>query len=210
MEQLIDLKRLRFEQNLSQQKLGDLLKVTKQQISNIESGKSKLTTEQKEILIKNFGDILQSQMNDLTPDPKDCITVDYIHINPSCGKGTSVYHDADITPIKLGTQMLQSVLKVSHPQNLKVFKASGDSMTPTIEDSDMLLVDTGRTDFNNGGIFLLTINNDWFIKRLRKRITGELDIISDNDKYPVETFKQDTDIEVFIKGRVIKNLSRGL
>lgn len=210
MEQLIDLKRLRFEQNLSQQKLGDLLNVTKQQISNIESGKSKLTAEQKEILIKNFGDILQSQMNDSTPDPKDCITVDYIHINPSCGKGTSVYYDTDITPIKLGTQMLQSVLKVSHPQNLKVFKASGDSMVPTIEDSDMLLIDTGRTDYNNGGIFLLTINNDWFIKRLRKRMSGELDIISDNVKYPVETFQPEQNIEVFIKGRVIKNLSRGL
>lgn len=210
MEQLIDLKRLRFEQNLSQQKLGDLLNVTKQQISNIESGKSKLTAEQKEILIKNFGDILQSQMNESTSDPKDCITVDYIHINPSCGKGTSVYYDTDITPIKLGTQMLQSVLKVSHPQNLKVFKASGDSMVPTIEDSDMLLIDTGRTDYNNGGIFLLTINNDWFIKRLRKRMTGELDIISDNTKYPVETFQPEQNIEVFIKGRVIKNLSRGL
>lgn len=210
MEQLIDLKRLRFEQNLSQQKLGELLNVTKQQISNIESGKSKLTTEQKEILLKNFGDILQSQINESTPNQEDCIIVDHIHINPSCGKGTSVYYDSDITPIKLGTQMLQSVLKVSHPKNLKVFVATGDSMTPVIESGDMLLIDTGRTDFSNGGIFLLTINNDWFIKRLRKRLTGELDIISDNKKYPVETFKPDTDIEVFIKGRVIKNLSRGL
>ena len=83
-------------------------------------------------------------------------------------------------------------------------------MVPTIEDSDMLLIDTGRTDYNNGGIFLLTINNDWFIKRLRKRMTGELDIISDNTKYPVETFQPEQNIEVFIKGRVIKNLSRGL
>lgn len=83
-------------------------------------------------------------------------------------------------------------------------------MESLIEDGDMLLVDTGRTDFNNGGIFLLTINNDWFVKRLRKRLSGELDVISDNTKYPVETFKPYDDIEIVVKGRVVKNLSRGL
>ena len=101
---------------------------------------------------------------------------------------------------------------MSRPENLKIFKASGDSMAPTIEDGDILLVDMGRTDFNNGGIFLLTINNDWFIKRLRLRINGELEIISENaTKYgPPEILRPYDDVEVVIKGRVIKSLSRGL
>ena len=195
------------QENITQTQIADALGYSVQTINKRAVRNSNFSDEELKQIERVF-DVDLSKNS--TPDPKDCITVDYIHINPSCGKGTSVYYDTDITPIKLGTQMLQSVLKVSHPQNLKVFKASGDSMTPTIEDSDMLLIDTGRTDYNNGGIFLLTINNDWFIKRLRKRLTGELDIISDNTNYPVETFKPDTDIEVFIKGRVIKNLSRGL
>lgn len=141
---------------------------------------------------------------------EDCIIVDHIHINPSCGRGTVVLDEPEITPVKLGTQMIQNILKISHPQNLKTFKASGDSMESIIEDGDILLVDTGRIDFYNGGIFLLTINNDWFIKRLRQRVTGELDIISDNPKYPIETVTDPSLIEVAIKGRVIKNLSRGL
>ncbi len=73
-----------------------------------------------------------------------------------------------------------------------------------------MLVDTSKTDYQNGGIYLLTINNDWFIKRLRKRLSGELDVISDNSKYPIETFKPNDEIEIIVKGRVIKNLSRGL
>lgn len=146
---------------------------------------------------------------DLTGD-SDCTEIEHIHIKPSCGKGTVVLEEPEITPIKLGTQLIQSVLKISDPKNLKTFRASGDSMTPIIEDGDLLLVDTARTDFYNGGIFLLTINNNWFIKRLRLRLSGELDIISDNDKYPTETFQNNEDIEVMIKGRVIKNLSRGL
>lgn len=144
----------------------------------------------------------------LTSD--DCIEIDHIHLNPSCGRGTVVIEEPEVTPIKLGTQMIQSVLKISDPHNLKTFKACGDSMETIIEDGDILLVDTGRTDFNNGGVFLLTINNDWFVKRLRKRLSGELDVISDNLKYPVETFKPDADIEIIVKGRVVKNLSRGL
>lgn len=201
---MINLKKLRFEYDLTQEKLGEILNVSKQQISNIETGKSDLTEENKRILSEKFNLNLQSQM------PDDCIEIDHIHINPSCGKGTAVLEEPEVTPIKLGTHLIQSVLKISHPQNLKTFRACGDSMESIIEDGDLLLVDTGRTDFANGGIFLLTINNDWFVKRLRKRLSGELDVISDNTKYPVETFKPDDDIEIVVKGRVIKNLSRGL
>ncbi len=165
---------------------------------------SDFSDEEIEKIEKHYGISLTGGNSD------DCITIDHIHINPSCGKGTVVLDEPEITPIKLGTQMIQSVLKISHPQNLKTFKACGDSMETVIEDGDLLLVDTGRTDFNNGGIFLLTINNDWFVKRLRKRLSGELDVISDNKQYPVETFKPDDNIEIVIKGRVVKNLSRGL
>lgn len=140
----------------------------------------------------------------------DCVELEHIHIKPSCGKGTIVLDDAEITPVKLGKAIISNILKISKPEFLKTFRASGDSMESVIEDGDILLVDTGRTDFQNGGIFLLTINNDWFVKRLRLRVTGELDIISDNEKYPTETLKPDCGIEIEIKGRVVKNLSRGL
>lgn len=141
---------------------------------------------------------------------EDCITVEHIHINPSCGKGTVVLEDAIATPVKIGREIIKDLWHVQNPNVLKLFKASGDSMADTIEDGNILLVDTSRIDYQNGGIYLLTINNDWFIKRLRKRLSGELDVISDNPKYPIETFKPNDDIEIIVKGRVIKNLSRGL
>lgn len=142
-------------------------------------------------------------------DSSDCITIEHIHINPSCGSGTVVLADAEVTPIKIGREIIKNIWN-SKPEDLKIFKASGDSMADTIEDNNILLVDTSKIDYRNGGIFLLTINNDWYIKRLRLRITGELDIISDNSKYPVETLLPDTAKELKIIGRVIKNLSRGL
>lgn len=139
----------------------------------------------------------------------DCITIDHIHINPSCGSGTIVLAEADVTPVKIGREIIKNIWN-SKPEDLKIFKASGDSMQETITDNDLLLIDLSKTDYNNGGIFLLTINNDWYIKRLRLRLTGELDIISDNEKYPIETLKPETTKEIKIIGRVIKNLSKGL
>lgn len=187
-----------------QAELCKILEYTPSKVSARAQRNSDFSDEEIEKIEKHYGISLMGN------NTEDCIVVDHIHIDPSCGKGTAVFADADITPIKLGTAMLQSVMKISHPQNLKTFRASGDSMESIIEDGDMLPVDTGRTDFNNGGIFLLTINNDWFVKRLRKRLSGELDVISDNKQYPVETFKPDDNIEIVIKGRVVKNLSRGL
>lgn len=139
----------------------------------------------------------------------DYITIQYIHINPSCGTGTIVTAEADVTPVKIGREIIKNIWN-SKPEDLKIFKASGDSMQETITDNDLLLIDLSKTDFRNGGIFLLTINNDWYIKRLRMRLTGELDIISDNAKYPIETLSPDTTTEIKIIGRVIKNLSKGL
>ena len=139
----------------------------------------------------------------------DCITIEHIHINPSCGNGTIVLAEADVTPVKIGREIIKNIWN-SKPEDLKIFKASGDSMQETITDNDLLLIDLAKTDFRNGGIFLLTINNDWYIKRLRMRITGELDIISDNPKYPIETLTPDTTKELKVIGRVIKNLSKGL
>lgn len=146
---------------------------------------------------------------ELSGSGANCIELEYIHIQPSCGPGTFVLDEADVTPVRIGEEVIKSIWKTA-PENLKLFTASGDSMEHTISDLDILLVDISRTDFNNGGVFLITINNDWFVKRLRLRITGELDIISDNEKYPVETLKPNCDVEICVKGRVIKNLSKGL
>ena len=162
----------------------------------------------------NFSDLeiktIEHHYNVILSEQSELIEVEHIHINPSCGYGTVVLDEPDITPVKLGKKMIENILRVSSPDNLKTFTASGDSMTDTIDDSNVLLVDMGRTDYQNGGVFLLQKDNDWFVKRLRLRMTGELDIISDNTKYPIETFKPEDAVNIVVRGRVIKNLSKGL
>lgn len=143
-------------------------------------------------------------------EKEDCINVEYIGISPSCGAGALIIDEPEITPIKLSNSLITHILKCSHPENLKVFKAQGDSMETIIEDGDLLLVDIGRTDVYNAGIYVFSIDNEWRVKRFRRKIDKVLEIISDNPKYDIEFIMPDSEISLIIRGKVIKNLSRGL
>lgn len=182
--------------------IARILNVNPNALVNRSSRDGNIKPEEIEILEAHYG-------VNLSGNNTDCVEIDYININPSCGVGTVVLDDAEVTPVRIGKEIIKDLWKAT-PENLKLFKASGDSMENIIEDGNVLLVDVSRTDYNNGGIFVLTINNDWFVKRLRLRVTGELDIISDNPKYETETLKPNTNVEIKVVGRVIKNLSRGL
>lgn len=186
----------------TQNQLASIIGITQGTLSSRIKNNTEYTEDEVKKICEYFG-------KDLSYNASDCITIDHIHINASCGKGTIVLAEADVTPVKIGREIIKNIWN-SKPEDLKIFKASGDSMQETITDSDLLLIDLSKTDYRNGGIFLLTVDNDWYIKRLRMRITGELDIISDNPKYPIETLEQDTTHEIKVIGRVIKNLSKGL
>ena len=188
----------------TQAELCKKLDIKSNAMANRAGRDSNFTLSELRVLEKSYGvDLIGCSSS-------DSITLDYIHITPSCGRGTVVMDEADVTPVRIGKEVIKDIWKVSTPEVLKLFKASGDSMETTIEDGNILLVDSSRTDYHNGGIYVLTINNDWFVKRLRLKINGDLEIISDNPKYEPEILKPNTDIEINVVGRVIKNLSRGL
>ena len=187
---------------ITQTEICNVLNIKQSALSNRQKRNSHFSEEEIALLEHHFDILLVSG--------SDCVEIDYIHLSPSCGYGTATIDEPDVTPIKLGKKMLETVLRVTDITNLKIFRASGDSMTDTIDDGNILLVDLGRLDYQNGGVFLLQKNNDWFIKRLRLKLTGELEVISDNPKYGVEIFKPDSDVDIRIRGRVIKNLSKGL
>lgn len=141
---------------------------------------------------------------------EECITIEHIGIKPSCGAGTLVDDEPMIRPILLGVDVLLHYLRCSNPENIKAFTASGDSMSPLIEDGDVLLVDTGRCDISNSGIYVFCTNSEWRAKRFNLKLDGTLEIISDNKKYKKEVLTPDTSVEIKIIGRVLKNMSRGL
>lgn len=221
------LKTLRKHLNKSQREFATILNISQAAYCNYEKDERCMPSDllskviiafrlNSDWLINGTGDMLITPENikkmvGVAESSNEAVKIERIHINPSCGSGTIVLDEAEVTPILLGTKMIQNIFKIQDARSLKVFQASGDSMEPTIYDGDDVLVDINRKDYINGGVFIIEKLGDWFIKRLRLKFDGSLEIISDNNtKYDTEIIKQTDGIDINIKGRVIKNLSRGL
>ena len=85
---------------------------------------------------------------------------------------------------------------------IQVITAHGDSMEPTIENGDVMFVDTAVEAFEGDGLYLL-----WYIaglkaKRLQSTVGGGLMIISDNSSYRTETVRGEDLNAVHIIGRI--------
>lgn len=65
--------------------------------------------------------------------------------------------------------------------SFRVLPVSGDSMSPTINDGDLVFVDTSITSFEREGIYVLIWNERLLIKRLKADFsTNKIEIRSDN------------------------------
>jgi len=87
------------------------------------------------------------------------------------------------------------------PKNFGVYTVIGDSMEPTAPDGSMALVDLNDTVIR-GSVYAISIDGDARIKRLKKRATGEIEIISDNEIYETEVLSGEQLNFIKIIGRV--------
>lgn len=85
---------------------------------------------------------------------------------------------------------------------IQVITAHGDSMQGTIEDGDVLFVDTSVRWFEGEGVYLLSFADGLKAKRLQASVGGGLLVISDNPRYRTETVEGDKLEKLTICGRV--------
>ncbi|WKE64366.1 LexA family transcriptional regulator [Gallaecimonas kandeliae] len=71
--------------------------------------------------------------------------------------------------------------------NLAVVFAKGDSMEPTINDNDSLLVNLDSTKPLDGKIFVVRLGDELYAKRIQIRWDGAIELISDNKEYRPQT-----------------------
>jgi len=67
------------------------------------------------------------------------------------------------------------------PGRLRLISGNGDSMMPTIQPGDAVVVDTGITSFDGDGIYLINMGHGHQIKRLIDR--GVIHVSSENKSY---------------------------
>ncbi len=85
-------------------------------------------------------------------------------------------------------------------ETIEAILVSGDSMEPTLQNGNIIFLDTTKKDPLKDGIYAFSSPNGLFVKRIQKRIDGALDILSDNKEYPPQIAQKDT---ITILGKVI-------
>lgn len=141
---------------------------------------------------------------DVPMEDDEFIFIPRYDVAGSCGPGVEV-HDVNIIE---GVPMSKAFLSASGIPaggNLAVVEAAGDSMSPTIEDGEMLLVNVKDEEPKSTKIYLICIDGRLFIKRMIFTPGGWV-MRSDNpDKslYPDFLITADQAETVAVQGRVV-------
>ena len=139
---------------------------------------TQLTTKEIEAVEKKIGKSLTSNNNE---DEFMDIPVRG-DVYASMGSGITVYNEDQTGVYKISRELARDI-GVSLSNTQMIF-ASGDSMTPTIEGGDSLLIDLSKREVYDGRIYCVRIEGQLYAKRLQKIPPYQIKVISDNkEKY---------------------------
>jgi phage repressor protein C with HTH and peptisase S24 domain len=87
-------------------------------------------------------------------------------------------------------------------QNMSLIRVAGDSMEPTLQSGDVVLIDHGRNYVDpHGGIYAIVMDDEIVLKRLQIIYpTRKIKVISDNLRYEPSEIEPD---QIKINGKVI-------
>ncbi len=122
-------------------------------------------------------------------------------IRASAGFGAFVDREWTDNYMPFQSRFLKQLTQ-SNPDNLSILSVSGDSMAPTLSDSDRILVDTQEAILKSDGIYVIRHDDALSVKRISTNpASGLLTIKSDNPLY--ESWRDCNLADIHIIGKVI-------
>lgn len=165
------------KRKISYADIAAALNVTRQYANQIKE--KELSKEQLKQLNQYFG---TNFTNDNQTLIDDCINIPIRgEVSASMGYGVTVYNEQQTASYALSNKLVKD-LGINNTQTEIIF-AQGDSMMPTIEGGDSLLVDHSRREVYDGKIYCVRIEGQLYAKRLQKIPPNKIVIVSDNPKY---------------------------
>lgn len=131
----------------------------------------------------------------------------YRDIGVSAGKGLDWDSDGQILSFPMPLSFLHS--KGIAPENALIVKVNGDSMAPTLNDNDLVVIDKNFS-LSLNGVYVIKDNiNGLRVKRLDKDKDGNLKVISDNKNYETQiyTVEEMQDETITILGKVTAKIA---
>lgn len=171
-------------------------------------GSPKLSTAQAiaNVLGMTIDDIIAAgggptRVSSLPAIPTGTDLVPIYGVHASAGYGALVHDEEIVDTLAFPPGYLRRLTK-ANPRDLAIIGVKGESMVPTLQDDDIVMIDLTKRDLSYDGLFVIRDNGDGLlVKRIgRASMRGHVTLISDNRHYP-PTEKLAAEIEVI--GRVI-------
>jgi transcriptional regulator with XRE-family HTH domain len=200
------IREARKRSGMSQHDLANGLKVTKGNVSAWERGRHRPPLEHVYSISRITGAPLPDEVAGLlasVAQPATGVMVPLLANSASMGPGDELL-DMDVMQgsITLSPTFIATRIKPARPAALRFIHARGDSMEPTFSSGDILLVDSDVREIKIDGVYVLEAYGRLFIKRVRQRMDGALEVSSDNPTHKTADVLQ-PDHQVKVAGRVL-------
>ncbi|ELM3614782.1 helix-turn-helix domain-containing protein [Aeromonas sobria] len=132
--------------------------------------------------------------------PDEFTTIPAYQVEASAGHGSQITDEPLAEPMAFRTDWLRR--EGFDPAKMAVIRAKGDSMEPTINDGDVILVRLTNGESPRDGLYVLRLDGGLFVKRLQFDLRG-VRIISDNPLYQSFELSKSDMAEMDLVGRVV-------
>ena len=197
LEELISTISKKTGNNINQSMLAESLGITRQTVSNRIKNESEVTVTELIRAEEFFGTKLFTNNTEIN---SDIAYIDYYtDVFASCGEGSIVF-SSEKTKLPISSTMINGYSK---SKLYSMINASGNSMAPTIDNGDKLIVEHWNGDqIQDNKIYVFCYNNEFFVKRLSKNI-DEIIIKSDNPEYRVRTINAKSSSDMILIGKIV-------
>ena len=203
------IKEKREEKKLSQAELGRLLGVSQQHIQRFEKDYPvpvKYATKLAQILGIDIKELLPQELKSVPLASPELISIDVLDVRACCGNGAENFTENVVGQQMMTLPALREFTN-SAPENIKIIKAIGESMMPTIHTDDVVWVDISVKSPTSDGLYILCIGSDLLIRRIQiNPFDNTATVIADNNKYlpiPRQNYR-----EIKVIGKVIYHMRK--
>lgn len=137
-----------------------------------------------------------------TPSGNEYVMVPFHDVRASAGGGSIIHDESIVDHLAFKRDWVTKSLGCN-PEQICVIEVRGDSMIPTLNDADLLLLDMRAVTQRVEGVYVIQLQGSLLVKRLRFKINGTVDVISDNKRYGTETLTSRQADELTVIGRVV-------